>query len=292
MRASRVLGADRLDTRVGPISVEIVKPMRTMRIRVEHRELRAELEFHGRAAPIEEPRFTRRPGGRRMLDLTRFTQHGGYSGTIIAGGKTYRAEPTRVWGARDRSWGIRPLGPRDPAGVPETATPQFFWLWSPTNFEDVCTHFDVMENADGSRRHQFGAIVKAADLAAPVEVANSVDWKIDFATGTRHAKRAEIAIRAASGDYRVELEPLYNFYMQAIGYGHPKWGHGFYVGHDVSTYESFKLADVSKREPLNQHIQAVCRARLGAREGIGILEMMIIGPHHRSGFKELLDMHA
>ena len=32
VRASRVLGADRMDTRVGPISIEIVRPMRSMRL--------------------------------------------------------------------------------------------------------------------------------------------------------------------------------------------------------------------------------------------------------------------
>jgi hypothetical protein len=35
----------------------------------------------------------------------------------------------------------------------------------------------------------------------------------------------------------------------------------------------------------------VCKAKAGKREGIGILEMMIIGAHNKSGFKSLLDMH-
>ena len=42
---------------------------------------------------------------------------------------------------------------------------------------------------------------------------------------------------------------------------------------------------------MHQHIQAVCRAKFGAREGMGILEMMILGPHQKSGFKDILDMH-
>ena len=94
-----------------------------------------------------------------------------------------------------------------------------------------------------------------------------------------------------AGESRIELKVLYNFYMQGIGYFHPKWGHGMYVGPDVSTYESFKTAEVDERDFFHQHIEAVCQAKMGSREGMGILEMIILGPHDRSGFKEFLDMH-
>jgi hypothetical protein len=134
--------------------------------------------------------------------------------------------------------------------------------------------------------------VTRADPNATLDLSSAVNWKVDYAPGTRHAKSAEILLRApGAGESRVELKPLYNFYMQGIGYGHPKWGHGMYVGPDVATYESFKTADVNEREMINQHIQAVCKAKLGSREGMGILEMAIYGPHHPSGFKEFLDMH-
>ncbi len=292
VRASRALGSDRMDTRVGPISIEIARPMRSIRLRVDHPEIGADLEFQARANAIEEPRFTRRnPGnGRLMIDLTRYTQHGGYAGKLTVGGKTHQAVPTNVWGSRDRSWGIRPIGLRDPGGVPDQNGPQFFWLWSPCNFEDLCTHFDVNENADGSRWHQLGAIADA-DPAAPVDIAKAVNWSVDYFPGTRHARHAEIILGGTSGEDRVQLETLYNFYMQGIGYGHPKWGHGLYLGPDASTYDCFKLSEVNEADPLYQHIQAVCRAKFGAREGMGILEMLIIGPHHKSGFKEMLDMH-
>jgi hypothetical protein len=291
VRASRVLGADRMDTRVGPISVEVVRPMRAIRVRVEHPEVKADLVFEARATPIEEPRFSRRSGPRVIMDLTRFTQHGGYSGSLTVGGRKYDASPSRVWGSRDRSWGVRPVGPPDPAGVPSTVAPQFFWLWSPTNFEDLCTHFDVNENSDSSRWHEFGAVARA-EPGAEIEIASAVDWKIDYLPKTRHARRAEITIATPGGEHRVELETLYNFYMHGIGYGHPKWGHGAYVGADVSAYESFKVGEVDQAQPLNQHIQAVCRAKTGTREGMGILEMIILGPHPKSGFNGMLDMHA
>jgi hypothetical protein len=290
LRASRELGPERMATRVGPIAVEIVEPLRRLRIRVEHDEIRADLQFEGRAAPIEEPRFTRRSGPRLVQDLTRFTQHGGYSGTLAVGGKTFEASPSRTWGCRDRSWGIRRLGPRDPAGIPRKEPVQFFWLWSPANFEDLCTHFCVDEKADGSRWHEFGAIVPAEFTARP-EPATAVDWSLEYAPGTRHARRAEIWLKTRSGETRIDLHPLYNFYMQGLGYGHPKWGHGMYLGPSAFAYESFRLADVDETQPIAQHVHALCEARAGERRGMGILEMLILGPHERSGFREFLDMH-
>ena len=152
VRASRVLGVERLDTKVGPIAIEIVRPMQTLRVRVNHEAVQADLVFEARAPVIEEPRFTRRAGPKLMMDLTRFTQHGGYTGSLTVAGKTYDASPSRVWGSRDRSWGVRSVGPQDQAGPPAPAMPQFFWLWSPTNFEDTCTHFDVNENAERNSR--------------------------------------------------------------------------------------------------------------------------------------------
>jgi hypothetical protein len=64
-----------------------------------------------------------------------------------------------------------------------------------------------------------------------------------------------------------------------------------YIGENASTYDSFKTVEVNEKDMLNQHIQAVCRAKLGSREGVGILEMIVLGPHQKSGFKEFLDLH-
>jgi hypothetical protein len=41
--------------------------------------------------------------------------------------------------------------------------------------------------------------------------------------------------------------------------------------------------------PENQHIQQVVRARSGDDVGVGVLEQLAFGPHHRYGFTELLD---
>ncbi|MGA3230492.1 MAG: hypothetical protein ABSD51_11125, partial [Candidatus Binatus sp.] len=69
VRASRVLGAERMDTRAGPISIEILRPLQSMRVRVDHEAVKADLTFEARATAIEEPRFTRRAGPRLVMDM-------------------------------------------------------------------------------------------------------------------------------------------------------------------------------------------------------------------------------
>ena len=127
-----------------------------------------------------------------------------------------------------------------------------------------------------------------AGAAAP---ARSVDWDIEYQPGTRHARRATVTLdRADAEPLQIALRPLYNFAMVGLGYQHPVWGHGMQVGDDVADGESFALADLDPGVPLNLHIQAVCEATCGARTGIGVLEQLIIGPHQKSGFRELFDM--
>ncbi|HEX3059525.1 MAG TPA: hypothetical protein VHP62_09205, partial [Usitatibacter sp.] len=137
LRASRVLNMERMDTRVGPISIEVVEPLKTLRVRVAENDhgLSADLTFHARALAVEEPRFTYRIGPRTLLDYTRLTQNGSYEGFIEHAGQRFDIGRT-VLGTRDRSWGVRPIGLSDPQMVAPPRMPQFYWLWAPINFED------------------------------------------------------------------------------------------------------------------------------------------------------------
>src|SRR5580692_13109132 len=62
LRASRLLNMERMDTKVGPISVEVIEPLKTLRVRVGDNPhgIEADLTFHARAKAAEEPRFTYR----------------------------------------------------------------------------------------------------------------------------------------------------------------------------------------------------------------------------------------
>jgi hypothetical protein len=284
--------------RVGPIEVAIEEPMRTLRLAVAPNDwgLTAELRFRARTPAVEEPRFVRREGGRLVMDVTRLTQFGSWEGRLGVGGETLRIAPADTLGCRDRSWGIRPVGARAPG--PILAAPQFFWLWAPLHFDDCCTHFDVNEDADGRRWHENGVRVPLlADPAhssavdpAGIEPMRAVEHRIAWAPGTRRAASAELVLVGHDGArHAIALEPLLPFRMSGIGYVHPEWGHGTWQGPLAVHGESFAVDGCPPLEPRFVHVQELVRAHWGNRTGIGVLEQLVIGPHHPTGLTGLLD---
>lgn len=298
VHASRLAPLERTETRVGPLAVEVLEPMRALRLRVEDNPsgLRADLEFRARTAAVEEPRTTARQLGRATLDSTRFTQWGAYEGTLEHPGGTISPGRTPWLGCRDRSWGVRPVGERE-AGAPG-GSPQFFWLWAPLHFDDVCAHFDATEDGEGRVRSARGSVVQllgpGAEPTDPeergLERMARVGHRISWQPGTRRARAAELVLEPHRGEpHVIRLEPLLTFQMLGIGYFHPEWGHGLWKGEQAVGAETWKLADLDPLDLRHLHVQQLCRARLGAREGVGVLEQLVIGPHAPSGFRELLD---
>ena len=289
---------DALDSlRVGPIAIAIEEAMRTLRVTVDPNEwgIEADLCFRARTVAVEEPRFVRREQGRLLMDVTRFTQFGSWEGSLRAGGDVIAVTPAAVLGCRDRSWGIRAVGER--VAGPMLSAPQYFWLWAPLHFDDVCTHFDVNEDATGRRWHDNGVLVPllrdasaSAVGTAGTQSMRSVEHRIEWQPGTRRATRAEIALIAHDGTrHAIALEPLATFQMCGIGYLHPEWGHGNWKGPEAVAAEHWKLADCNPLDPRFIHVQQLVRARWGDREGIGVLEQLVIGAHQPSGFSGLFD---
>jgi hypothetical protein len=274
---------------VGPIRLDIVEPMKRHHLVVDSPEhgLRADLEFVARSEPVQEPHFLVKAGQRSVFDYTRLTQFGRWSGWIEVDGVRHTLSADSTSGSRDRSWGTRPIGPASDTGAP-VGDRQFYWLWAPVSFPGFATHFDVNEHADGSRWHQTGFFLEDGD-ARPVEypdVAYTVEWR----PGTRWARRFSIELSGAGLPTRtIHLEPLYEFQMIGLGYGHPEWGHGFWKGESAVGGERWPLPVSTPCDPRHLHIQAICRASCDGVEGIGILEQLVIGPHAPSGLRQLLD---
>ncbi|MEN9822482.1 MAG: hypothetical protein RLZ04_908, partial [Actinomycetota bacterium] len=205
-------------------------------------------------------------------------------------GERISVDPTEVWGSRDRSWGVRPIGEPGPSGGP-TGLPQFFWLWAPVNFPSLSTHFDVNEFGDGRRWHETGTIARPG---AEPEMMRTVDWRVVWRPGTRWADSFEYDLIGWDDSVTtVRLRPLYEFHMRGIGYGHPEFGHGYWKGESATAGEHLSLPvdDPLARDKV--HVQAMCEATLvlpdGTTEtGSGILEQLCIGPHP-TGLTGILD---
>ena len=291
VRGSRLLGDDRLDLRAGPVRIEIIEPMRRLRVVVDAPEagIRADLTFDARGPAFEEPHYRWAPGHTTAMDITRLTQNGSWSGWIEADGQRIAVSPTTWRGTRDRSWGIRGAGNREVNPAPDGSPPQFYWLWAPLNFDDLNVLFDVNEHADGSRWHENASI--AATNPSAVAEYGTHTYEIGWRHGTRHADRFTMTLRLPHRSVDIELTSRLTFFMQGIGYGHPTWGHGMFVGPDERSHDEFVTADADEADPQFQHVQILSDAvRDDGARGRGILEMLIAGAHTPSGLQSFTDM--
>lgn len=298
--ASRRMPADPGETVVGPFRLEVLEPMRSIRVRLEPNEtgIACDLRFIARTASVEEGRQIARRGGRVFMDATRFAQYGRWQGEIQYDGKRLAIDPTRVFATKDRSWGIRPVGEPESGGAPMLELPSFYFLWAPIHWNNRCTHFGIFEDADGRPWHFDGVVMPAyesLEMIPPVEDPAtkkmiSGERRITYVPGTRRAKSAVIAMTDRQGErIEISLEPLLCFQMKGIGYTHPEWGHGRWKGELAIGGESWKSADLDPLAFENLHVQQVMRARTGSEEGVGVLEQFCIGPHAPSGFESLID---
>jgi hypothetical protein len=299
--ASGRLPLDRTQTRIGPISIEILEPLGRTRVRVDASDLSlvADLTFAPRTAALEEPRQTILDGPRLVMDYTRLTQWGGWTGSIESAGR--QLELGRTSGTKDRSWGVRPVGQPAPA-APSPDLPQVFFLWAPLQFEDRCTHFMCFERANGERWFESAAILPILDSPdAPtwgpdlgIETLAGGDYDLRWKPGLRRSEAAQIELRRRSGEAEVfTLEPLTTFRMRGIGYTHPEWGHGMWKGELAVGHEEFDVEELDNLDPSNIHVQQVVRAtsETGDR-GIGILEQLAFGPHEPTGLRDFLDGYS
>jgi hypothetical protein len=297
--ASRRASAEPTDLSCGPFRIEIQEPMMRLRVIVDDNEtgISGELQWIPRTASIEEGR-QRNLNGRVLMDATRFNQFGHWEGEIRADGQTVRIDPAHVYGTKDRSWGVRPVGDRDTGGAPPTRMPQVSFLWAPLHWKDRCTHMGTFEDGDAVKWHWDGMICPA--YADPTDIPGvedpavrmlaAVDSKIDFIPGTRRARAAEILLLERDGTrHEIGLEPLLCFRMKGIGYTNSTWGHGQWKGELAVGGESWKCADLDEMALDNLHIQQVVRATSGDETGVGVLEQIHLGPHSGYGFKEFLD---
>ena len=186
LRASKEMLGDRLALSVGPLTVEIVKPMRETRITLADNEggLSGSLTAQARHEAIEEPRFTRRQGTRMMMDLTRATQNIDWQGTLDLRGEKIDVSGCR--GTRDRSWGIRQIGMAEPQAPVPPAPQQFYWLWTPSNFDDAAFFCHSNDDGDGvpwNRKAVFDDFANGSRLEMT---------QLDFTTAYHAARAASL----------------------------------------------------------------------------------------------------
>jgi len=291
VHASKVLNMERWDLQVGPIRIEVIEPLKTLKVTLAATDgIAAEILFEGRAFPIEEPRFIKRNGPRTFMDYTRLTQNGRYTGWIEIDGERQPLAAGAV-GTRDRSWGVRPVGAPDAQPQVGGGTPGFFWQWSPLNFADKSVFFHFTSDSSGVPWNTRAVVCPDGSGPGAMTETDAARMAVDFEGDTRHAKAARLTIPMPNApDIEIAFTPIAKFQMRGIGYIHPKWGHGRYQGDLVVEREDIVLADAAPNSIENLHIQAISKVELTqagrpAQQGLGVFEQLILGPYAPYGLK-------
>ena len=295
LHASRGLAMERMDTRVGPITIEVIEPLKVLKISVDapDEKIRAEFTFTGRAFPLEEPRFTRRNGPRVLMDVTRLTQNGTYDGWIEVDGT--RTDVSGWIGTRDRSWGVRPIGAPDAQPASPAIVPQFFWLWSPCVIEGGDLYFHTNDDEHGRTWNRRAAWRPLGGGIADEHHYDAADYVVGWKQGSRHAQTAALTLTDETGETKVDFAVGRTFMMLGLGYGHPQWAHGRSHGEELTVErEDFVPAELDPMQPHHLHIQASVGVTMTlpdgtVKKGKGVLEQLAIGAHAPSGFTGRLD---
>ncbi|MEJ7833835.1 MAG: hypothetical protein WKF79_13030 [Nocardioides sp.] len=283
---------DRLNQRVGNYRVEVVEPLRRLRVVLEETEgIAMDLMWEGSFDVLREQPHLMRAGSRVTLDAQRFAQVGSWSGMLAVDGEDIVVTPDIWVGSRDRSWGIRPVGEAVPAGAPPD--PEFeglWWLYVPMRFEEFAVVLIIQEEPDGYRTLNDCTRVwkdgRVEQLGWPMV-------KIHYASGTRVPTGASITCTTPEGT-RVALEVESKLAVPIHvggGYGgDPDWTHGVWKGAGFTERRTYDLTDpaVAGRVTFGV-IDHVGRAVCDGAEGWGLFEHGALGRHDPSGFTDWFD---
>ncbi len=294
VRASRILAANRLDTRVGPFIVEVLEGLKKVRIQCEENEhgVSFDLIFDGTVPAIEEPRtIQRQPHGRITMDTSRYTQVGSWSGQLEVAGQRYDVTPDSWQGARDHSWGVRPIGEPEAPGIRVKSLAEgfgFFHTWMPMQFDDFLLKIFVEEDQHGVRQVVESVKIHSLEKGGMVEQMGSPRIHFDYIPGTRELAGAVVEVDDPQGKpLRIQCAPLRTTYLAAgTGYiPNPDWVHGMYQGELKVEGCTFDISTKEARAALAPLYETLCRYELSTGEvAYGLLENLVVGHYYPHGF--------
>ncbi|MCB0994648.1 MAG: hypothetical protein KDB21_06140 [Acidimicrobiales bacterium] len=285
VRASRPLG-DRADISVGPLRIEVLEPLQRLRFVCDPTDpadqtVAMDLVWEGAGPAVPEPNQFIRTGARTTFDTQRLAQMGSWSGTLNVGGRDLTVDPSTTWGSRDRSWGVRPVGEREPEGI-NAGTPRLggMWTYFPMRFADHSIYYICSENAEGHRS---------------LEQAERVwlDGRVEELGRTEHAHEFQDGIRLLAGStisfvdagFEIRCTPiLANFLAVGSGYGlDADWRHGMYQGPDtVAQGRVYEVAEIAQLGAMAVVDQAA-RFEYDGNVGYGLYEHSFTGAFPRYG---------
>ena len=271
--------------RVGAAHAEAVAP-RVMRYRWADAACSADVTF---ADSFYEPRGWAKDASASGLNDTINSQGhlectGRLTGSVTLAGEEIVID---ALAHRDRSWGVRPVGSRDPQPIPGHMMPAFFWQWTPLNLEGGSLFFHINADENGNPWNTRAAwAADGAGIEDIVEGRGTLDSTL--AHGTRWPTGGELALdlphAGERAPARLTLEPVARFQMKGLGYTHPVWGHGVHHGPLKVEREDYDLASLDPAQLDNRHVQMLCKVD-GDAQGMGVFEQLVLGAYRPLGLE-------
>jgi hypothetical protein len=294
-----------IDTVIGPLSIEFVEPLKTIRLRLEANDsaLSFDLLWHGVCPATLEAHHFAETRGRVTTDQTRYSQAGEASGFIQFGDQRFDVTPDNWAGNRDHSWGLyadrKPLGGFDqwlpPRPAPDVRRAMRFWNVFKVGEWSGFYHIHESETGEQVRMNDvFGAPFEGTLFhgwdKAPVKL-SAASHALCFRPGTRILDSATIELRDEQGrvwhqHLQVASPP---WIPQTMGYTPGSWKDGgtLHTYHGSETlameWDDFDFSqqpfDYSPYQPATG--QGVSNSEISAAFGLGT-------PHQMHGVEYLV----
>ncbi len=164
-RHLRKVDGNQDDFRVGPITIDVVEPLKKVRliaVASDQTPVSFDITFTARTAPYQLRRGTMKAKHEIVWDQSHMFQSGIYDGSYTHKGKRFRID--NWWGQRDHSWGVR-----SHARCP-------LWMWMPIQLEEGMLSVWHWEYPNGARVYTDGCFAPS-DGGEPTPV---IDFQHDL----------------------------------------------------------------------------------------------------------------
>lgn len=302
VRASRELRDDPTITTVGPLTYEIIEPLRQVRYVLARNEIQPiayDVTFTAQMPAFFEDRHKQRErdGFRIGSDVIRYHQIGTPSGWVEVEGKRIEIRPEEWTEYRDHSWGTRldvgahnaDVRPTADFGDVKFGEGEFVLIWSPfmlvaPDGTQVAYHFYFMSKqghifySSGYRNHPDGRQEKVARVRPELRFDDRTrrllggEVHFDMLQGGSHTVEVEVA-----GPSGVHLGP--GLYLGFDGKKHGSWKGPLHL--EGEKFEN--TLDVATLKRIRQVRDCPIRVREGDATGYGIMESIIHGAHPELG---------
>ena len=195
-RHGRPYGDDPHTPAVGPVSIEIVEPFKTVHLRVTDSAevpVALDLMFEARTSAYALRRGTMKRGDEIIWDQSHMIQAGTFNGSYSRDGVSYEVKNWR--GQRDHSWGIR-----DHARCP-------FWMWLAIQLEDGMLGVWHWEYANGARLFTDGCFAPAGggEPVPVIDFHHELNWTDSDGKPVSYARDGN-EVRGLAGAVEFTLE--------------------------------------------------------------------------------------